>query len=165
RLFPKALECGARSSISISPILGVVIAILMCLDTETLSPKAKQNYFFSLFQDQFLSILEYLMEEKESIQVCEKITKEESEELLKQAKAEKEKMLEEFRQLIQFLEKRKNRLLTQIEAVEMEIAGKRDEHMAKLSEELAALQNNIQEIEQKLLQPPSEFLKVRGLQK
>lgn len=74
-------------------------------------------------------------------------------------------MLEEFRQLIRFLEERKHRLLTQMEAVEMEIAGKRDERLAKLSEKLAALQRNIQEIEQKRQQPPSELLKVRRLQK
>lgn len=46
------------------------------------SKPPKRTIFFSLFQDQFLGILESLMKEKESVQAWEKNTKEESEELL-----------------------------------------------------------------------------------
>lgn len=74
--------------------------------------------------------------------------------------AEKGKTSSAFRQLHQFLEEQEKGLLAQMEAVEKEIARRRDEHQARLSAEVSALDSFIQEMEEKQQQSVSELLKV-----
>nr|XP_056700370.1 E3 ubiquitin-protein ligase TRIM7-like [Euleptes europaea] len=79
-------------------------------------------------------------------------------EFKKTTKAEKEKAVAEFRQLHQFLEQQEKLLLTQMEETEKEIARRREEHLAKLSEELSSLQCLIREMERKCHQADGELL-------
>uniref|UniRef100_A0A670HNR7 B30.2/SPRY domain-containing protein n=1 Tax=Podarcis muralis TaxID=64176 RepID=A0A670HNR7_PODMU len=66
-----------------------------------------------------------------------------------------QKAEEKFRELHQFL-------LNQIKEVEKEIAGRRDEHRARLSRKLSSLERIIQEMEEKSQQPASELLQDVG---
>lgn len=52
--------------------------------------------------------------------------------------------------------------LLQMEELEKEIATRREEHMARLKEELSSLEGLIQQIEQQCRQPAIELLQVRG---
>ncbi|XP_053150138.1 E3 ubiquitin-protein ligase TRIM39-like isoform X2 [Hemicordylus capensis] len=72
--------------------------------------------------------------------------------------AERQKAVAQFRELHQFLEEQETLLLTRIEDMEKEIAGRRDGHMITLSEELSSLDKIIQETEEKCEQTASELL-------
>uniref|UniRef100_A0ABM5FH09 E3 ubiquitin-protein ligase TRIM15-like isoform X2 n=1 Tax=Pogona vitticeps TaxID=103695 RepID=A0ABM5FH09_9SAUR len=81
-----------------------------------------------------------------------------SQHLLKETKAEMEKMKEQFREMSSFLNEQEKLLLAHLEGVEKEIVRKRDEHLAILSEELSSLGGLIQAMDQKCQQPPGELL-------
>ncbi|KAJ7303364.1 hypothetical protein JRQ81_012310 [Phrynocephalus forsythii] len=86
----------------------------------------------------------------------------------KQTKAEMEKMMEkmkeQFRELHSFLNEQEKLLLAELEEVEMEIMRKREEHLARLSEELSSLGGLMRELEEMHQQPPGELLQdVRNL--
>ncbi|XP_077779033.1 tripartite motif-containing protein 10-like [Podarcis muralis] len=70
----------------------------------------------------------------------------------------RQKMKDEFKQLHLFLGKWENQVLKEMEEMEKEITRKLNEQLGWLSRELESLQNIIQELEEKLQQPPSEFL-------
>ncbi|XP_062978501.1 zinc finger protein RFP-like [Elgaria multicarinata webbii] len=110
------------------------------------------------YKDLIRRRLEILREERERILAYKAETEKENKELLKETKAEREKAVAQFRQLRQLLEEQEKLLLTQIEGLEEQIARRRDEHQAKLSEELSSLESLIQELEQKCQQPASELL-------
>ncbi|XP_053152670.1 zinc finger protein RFP-like [Hemicordylus capensis] len=76
----------------------------------------------------------------------------------KQIEAERQKTVEEFIQLRQFLDKQENLLLDQMEEVEKEIERKRDWNLTKLSFEFSCLDNMIMEMEMKCRQPANELL-------
>nr|XP_034959055.1 tripartite motif-containing protein 10-like [Zootoca vivipara] len=76
----------------------------------------------------------------------------------KLTETERQKMVEKFSQLHQFLEEQEKRLLNEIEEMEKEITRRRDEHLATLSKELSSLERSIQEMEEKSQQPASELL-------
>ncbi|XP_053147559.1 zinc finger protein RFP-like isoform X2 [Hemicordylus capensis] len=114
------------------------------------------------YRDQICSCLDTLRKERENILTYRANTEKESQGLLKQTAAEKQKTVAEFRQLRQFLEEREKLLLAQIEDVEKEIAKKRDEQMARLSVELSSLQDLIQEMEEKHQQSASQLLQGIG---
>ncbi|XP_053153049.1 zinc finger protein RFP-like [Hemicordylus capensis] len=86
----------------------------------------------------------------------------ESQELLEQVETSRQKTVAEFKQLHQCLEDQEKRLLAQMEEVEKEIATRREEQVARLSEELASLESVIQEMEKKYQQPASELLQGVG---
>ncbi|XP_062978497.1 E3 ubiquitin-protein ligase TRIM7-like [Elgaria multicarinata webbii] len=102
--------------------------------------------------------LDSLRKERERILAYQADTEKENEDLLAQTKAEREKAVAEFRGLHQFLEGLERLLLAQLEAVEKEIARKREEHLGRLSEELSSLESLIREMEEKCQQPASEFM-------
>ncbi|XP_053147584.1 E3 ubiquitin-protein ligase TRIM7-like isoform X2 [Hemicordylus capensis] len=112
------------------------------------------------YKDLIGSSLNILRKEREKIMVYKETIERESQELLEQTKAEKEKTMAEFRELHQLLEEEEEEklLLAQMEEVEKEVAKKREEQMAKLSEELSSLEQTIQEMEEKCQQPPGELL-------
>ncbi|XP_062978489.1 zinc finger protein RFP-like [Elgaria multicarinata webbii] len=110
------------------------------------------------YKDLIRRRLEILREERERILAYKAETEKENKELLKETKAEREKAVAQFRQLRQLLEEQEKLLLTLIEGLEEEIARRRDEHQAKLSEELSSLESLIQELEEKGQQPASELL-------
>ncbi|XP_078244698.1 E3 ubiquitin-protein ligase TRIM7-like isoform X4 [Pogona vitticeps] len=114
------------------------------------------------YKDLISSRLKLLEEERANILTYKAKTEEESQDLLKQTKAEMEKMKAEFKKLRQFLEDQEKLLMVQMEEVEKEIVRKKHEHLAKLSEELFSLGGLIREMEQKCQQPPEEFLQDVG---
>ncbi|XP_062825393.1 zinc finger protein RFP-like [Anolis carolinensis] len=110
------------------------------------------------YKEKITSYLMSLKKLQEEMGAFKTQTETESQDLLKQTKAGREKTVAAFKQLHQFLEEQEKLLLSQMEEVEKEIESKREEHMANLSEELSGLENIIREMELKCLQPASEFL-------
>uniref|UniRef100_A0ABM5FHF1 RING-type E3 ubiquitin transferase n=1 Tax=Pogona vitticeps TaxID=103695 RepID=A0ABM5FHF1_9SAUR len=116
------------------------------------------------YKDLISSRLKILEKERAKILTYKAKTEEESQNLLKQTKGEMEKTKEWFRELHSFLNEQEKLLLAQLEEVEKEIARKREEHLARLSEELSSLGGLIQEMEHQGQQPPGELLQdVRNL--
>ncbi|XP_060126761.1 E3 ubiquitin-protein ligase TRIM7-like isoform X1 [Zootoca vivipara] len=114
------------------------------------------------YKDQISSCLDNVRKERMKILVLKADTEKESQDLLKQTGAEREKMVAEFRRLHQFLEEQEKLLLVQMAEVEKEIAAKREEHLARLSGELSSLGSLIREMEEKLQEPASELLQDIG---
>ncbi|XP_053150139.1 zinc finger protein RFP-like isoform X3 [Hemicordylus capensis] len=110
------------------------------------------------YKDQFCSFLDLFMKGREKILACKADAEKESQNLLNQIVAERQKAVAQFRELHQFLEEQETLLLTRIEDMEKEIAGRRDGHMITLSEELSSLDKIIQETEEKCEQTASELL-------
>ncbi|XP_062978471.1 tripartite motif-containing protein 10-like [Elgaria multicarinata webbii] len=116
--------------------------------TVLLKEEATQEY-----KDQICGCLETLREKKEKI-LAHKIDMErESQDLLKQMKAEREKTVVQFQQLRRFLEEQEKLLLAQMDEVEKEIESRRKEHMAKISEKLSSMEGTMQEMEEKHQRP------------
>ncbi|XP_062978505.1 E3 ubiquitin-protein ligase TRIM7-like [Elgaria multicarinata webbii] len=110
------------------------------------------------YKDQICSCLETLRKEREKFLVSRADVEKESQDLLKQMEAEREKTVAQFQQLRQFLEEREKLLLVQMNEVEEEIARTRDEHLAKISEKLSSVERTILEMEEKRQQSVSEIL-------
>ncbi|XP_053235396.1 E3 ubiquitin-protein ligase TRIM7-like [Podarcis raffonei] len=110
------------------------------------------------YKDQISSCLDNMRKERKKILVFKADAEKESQDLLKQMQAEREKMVAEFRRLHQFLEEQEKRILAQMAEVEKEIAAKREERLARLSRELSSLDSLIREMEEKLQEPASELL-------
>ncbi|XP_066473226.1 tripartite motif-containing protein 10-like isoform X2 [Tiliqua scincoides] len=110
------------------------------------------------YKDQLCSCLEDLRKEREGILASKAGTEKESHNLLGQIEEKKTTTEAVFNQLHQFLEKQKTFLLSQLEELEKQIATRREEHMAKLVEELSSLEGLIQQMEEKCQQPASELL-------
>uniref|UniRef100_A0A670HM19 Tripartite motif containing 39 n=1 Tax=Podarcis muralis TaxID=64176 RepID=A0A670HM19_PODMU len=118
--------------------------------TVVLEEEAAQEY-----KGLICSHLEILRKERETILAYQADTEKESQDLLVS------KIVEKFRKLYRFLEEQEVDLLNQIEEVEKEIEGRRDEQLARLSRELSSLKKLIQEMEEKSQQAASELLQVR----
>ncbi|XP_032998401.1 zinc finger protein RFP-like [Lacerta agilis] len=110
------------------------------------------------YKELFYSHLEIMRRERENILSYQADTEKESQDILKLTEMERLKAVETFRQLHQFLEEQEKCLLNHVEEVEKEIAGRRDEQLARLSRKLSSLEKIIQEMEEKCQQPPSELL-------
>ncbi|XP_026515467.1 E3 ubiquitin-protein ligase TRIM41-like [Terrapene carolina triunguis] len=110
------------------------------------------------YKDQIQSRLESLKKEREEILSFKSSGEHKSQELLKQLKRERQKIVSDFQQLHQFLKEQERLLLAQLEELNKEIEKRRDEYVAKLSEELSSFSSLITEMEQKCQLPASEFL-------
>ncbi|CAM4619297.1 unnamed protein product, partial [Lepidochelys olivacea] len=75
-----------------------------------------------------------------------------------QTQAERQKILSEFQQLLQFLEEQERLLLARLEKLEKEILKIQNDNASKLSEEISCLSNLISEMEGNGQEPASEFL-------
>ncbi|XP_060126871.1 zinc finger protein RFP-like [Zootoca vivipara] len=113
---------------------------------------------FEEYKGEIRRRLEILRKEREEIMAFQADLDKESKDLLKLTEIERLKAVEKFRQPRQFLEEQEKHLLTHVEEVEKEIAGRRDEQLAKLSRNLSSLERIIQEMEEKGQQPASELL-------
>ncbi|XP_053235566.1 zinc finger protein RFP-like isoform X2 [Podarcis raffonei] len=102
--------------------------------------------------------LEIRRKEREEILAYQAALDKESKDLLKLTETERMKAVAKLRELRQFLEKQEKRLLNDVAEVEKEIAGRRDEQLARLSRKLSSLERIIQEMEEKRQQPASELL-------
>nr|XP_020633740.1 zinc finger protein RFP-like isoform X2 [Pogona vitticeps] len=110
------------------------------------------------YKDLIGSQLELLKKKKERKLACKSKTEAECQNILKCTKEKTQQAVEEFRQMCHFLEEQEKIRLAQLELVEKEIARKRDELLARFSEELSSLGGLIQEMEEKQQQPPEELL-------
>ncbi|CAI5768163.1 E3 ubiquitin-protein ligase TRIM7-like [Podarcis lilfordi] len=110
------------------------------------------------YKDQISRCLDNVRKERKKILMFKADARKESQDLLKQMKAEKGKLVAEIRRMHQFLEEQEKLLLAQMEEVEKEIAAQREEQLARLSRELSSLDSLIQEMEDKLQEPASELL-------
>ncbi|XP_044838493.1 tripartite motif-containing protein 10-like [Mauremys mutica] len=110
------------------------------------------------YQEQIQRHLESLKKERDEILLCKSSGEKTSQELLKQLKTGRQKIVAEFQQLHQFLEEQERLLLAQLEELNKEIEKRRDEYVAKLSEALFSFSSLISEMEQKFQLPASEFL-------
>ncbi|KAL8213253.1 UNVERIFIED_CONTAM: hypothetical protein K2H54_061721, partial [Gekko kuhli] len=110
------------------------------------------------YKDQFCSCLEILKKERERIVARKGDVEKESQGLLKHTEREKQETVGRFWELHTFLEEQEKLLLAQVEEVEKEVAKERDQHLARLSEELSSLESLIQEIEEKSQQPARDLL-------
>ncbi|XP_060095018.1 E3 ubiquitin-protein ligase TRIM7-like [Heteronotia binoei] len=109
------------------------------------------------YKDQFCNCVEILLKERNKILAYKADIVKESQDLLRQTKGERQKVLIKFRQLQKFLEEQEKLFLAQMEEVEKEVARKRDQHLARLSEELSSLESLIREMET-CQQPASSLL-------
>nr|XP_056722317.1 E3 ubiquitin-protein ligase TRIM11-like [Euleptes europaea] len=110
------------------------------------------------YKDQFCNCMDILREEKEKILAYKACIVKESQDLMKQTKGERQEKVTKFRQLHKFLDKQEKLVLAQMEELEKEVARNRDQHLAKLSEELSSLDSLIRKMEEKCQQPASELL-------
>ncbi|XP_066469217.1 zinc finger protein RFP-like [Tiliqua scincoides] len=113
-------------------------------------------------KDQISRSLSILRKERENILVYKVESEKESQDLLKQTEAEREKIATAFRQLHQFLEEQEKLLLAQMEEVVKDIAKEREEHLARLSGELSSFDSLIRELEEKQQQSENELLQNLG---
>uniref|UniRef100_A0A670I031 Uncharacterized protein n=1 Tax=Podarcis muralis TaxID=64176 RepID=A0A670I031_PODMU len=104
------------------------------------------------------SHLKNLRKERETILVYQADVEEKIQDILKLTATERQKAVEKFRQLHQFLEEQEKQLLNQIEEAERDIARKRDEHLARLSGKLSSLENIIKEMKEKSEKPAIQLL-------
>ncbi|XP_015273723.1 PREDICTED: zinc finger protein RFP-like [Gekko japonicus] len=120
--------------------------------------KASQEH-----KDKIFNCLETLRTERENVLVYIADAEGKSQKMLKRTKSGREKVVAEFRTLHHFLNEQEKNLLSQIKETEKEIRRKRDEYLARLSEELSSLESLIQEMEEKSQQSVTELLQdVRG---
>ncbi|XP_065420167.1 tripartite motif-containing protein 10-like [Chrysemys picta bellii] len=110
------------------------------------------------YQEQIRSRLESLKKERDEILSYKSSGENTSQELLKQLETERQKIVAEFQRLRQFLEEQERLLLAQLEELNKEIEKRRDEYVAKVSEELSSFSSLISEMEQKCQQPACDFL-------
>ncbi|CAI5768623.1 finger RFP-like [Podarcis lilfordi] len=113
---------------------------------------------FQEYKGEICRRLGILRKEREEILAHQADLDKESKDLLKLTETERLEIVEKFRELRQFLEEQEEGLLTHVEEVEKEIAGRRDEQLARLSRKLSSLERIIQEMEEKGQQPASELL-------
>nr|XP_056721228.1 zinc finger protein RFP-like [Euleptes europaea] len=111
-----------------------------------------------VYKDKLHHCLQTLKEEKEKILSLKLQIEKPSQDLLKDTAAERQKLLSEFQQLQQFLEKHKQHLLAQLDEVEKQVEKKKAEDAVTFSEEVSRLGALIQELEQKCREPPSGLL-------
>nr|XP_005314252.3 tripartite motif-containing protein 10-like isoform X1 [Chrysemys picta bellii] len=110
------------------------------------------------YQEQIRSRLKILKKERDEILSYKSSGENTSQKLLKQLETERQKIVAEFQQLRQFLEEQERLLLAQLEELNKEIEKRRDEYVAKVSEELSSFSSLISEMEQKCQQPACDFL-------
>ncbi|XP_060095094.1 E3 ubiquitin-protein ligase TRIM39-like [Heteronotia binoei] len=110
------------------------------------------------YKDRFRSYIKALLNEKKEILTYKIYAIREFEELMKRTEAEKQKILEEFKQLHQFLTEQEIFLLAKIQAVARDIGNKRNDKLCTISAELFTLQNSVRQLEEKCQQPDNKLL-------
>ncbi|XP_032997867.1 E3 ubiquitin-protein ligase TRIM11-like [Lacerta agilis] len=112
------------------------------------------------YKGEICNRLEILRKERETILASQADLEKKSQDLLKLTKSEKQRTVEKFRQMCQFLKEQEKCLLNEIEEVEKEIARRRNKQLDRLSRKLSSLERIIQEMEEKRQKPASELLQV-----
>ncbi|XP_065271144.1 E3 ubiquitin-protein ligase TRIM39-like [Emys orbicularis] len=110
------------------------------------------------YKDQILSHLETLKKNRKEVLTFRSNEEKKSQELLKKTETERQKIVSEFQQLRQFLEKQERFQLAQLDETEQDIVKKRDGYIDRLNEEISLLNTLIYELYKKCQQSASEFL-------
>ncbi|CAM4635283.1 unnamed protein product [Caretta caretta] len=110
------------------------------------------------YKEKIQARLKSLREEREKLLRLKVNGEKRSQEYLIQTQAERQKILSEFQQLLQFLEEQERLLLARLEKLEKEIPKIQNDNASKLSEEISCLSNLISEMEGNGQEPASEFL-------
>ncbi|KAJ6653471.1 hypothetical protein lerEdw1_009225 [Lerista edwardsae] len=110
------------------------------------------------------SCLEILMKEKEEVLTSKSNVEKQGHDLIGKIEILRQSTVVAFIGLREFLEEEENRLLAPMEEMSKRIAKKRDEDIARLSQEPPALEKIIQEMEEARNKPPRELLKnIKGM--
>ncbi|CAM5095856.1 unnamed protein product [Natator depressus] len=110
------------------------------------------------YKEKIQAHLKSLREEREKLLRLKVNGEKRSQEYLIQTQAERQKIVSEFQQLLQFLEEQERLLLARLEKLEKEIPKIQNDNASKLSEEISCLSNLISEMKGKGQEPASEFL-------
>ncbi|EMP26091.1 Zinc finger protein RFP [Chelonia mydas] len=110
------------------------------------------------YKEKIQARLKSLREEREKLLRLKVNGEKRSQEYLIPTQAERQKIVSEFQQLLQFLEEQERLLLARLEKLEKEIPKIQNDNASKLSEEISCLSNLISEMEGKGQEPASEFL-------
>nr|XP_056700398.1 E3 ubiquitin-protein ligase TRIM7-like [Euleptes europaea] len=110
------------------------------------------------YKDQFSDRLKLLTTERKKCFAHTLDIEGESQDLLKQTEPERQKIVDEFRKMHEFLEEKEKVLLAQVEEVEKEIAREKYKHLARLSKDYSCLESLIREMQEKIQQPATKFL-------
>ncbi|XP_075768874.1 zinc finger protein RFP-like isoform X2 [Pelodiscus sinensis] len=113
-------------------------------------------------KEQILSRLQRLREERDALRGLESDWDKESERLLRQTDVERQLVGWECKRLRQFLVERERLLLARLGELDEEIGRRREEHAARLGEDISRLSALISELEEKHRQPALELLQGRG---
>ncbi|XP_075768876.1 zinc finger protein RFP-like isoform X4 [Pelodiscus sinensis] len=109
-------------------------------------------------KEQILSRLQRLREERDALRGLESDWDKESERLLRQTDVERQLVGWECKRLRQFLVERERLLLARLGELDEEIGRRREEHAARLGEDISRLSALISELEEKHRQPALELL-------
>ncbi|XP_075768858.1 uncharacterized protein LOC142821532 isoform X2 [Pelodiscus sinensis] len=109
-------------------------------------------------KEQILSCLQRLREERDALRGLESDWAEESERLLRQTDVERQLVGWECERLRKFLAERERLLLARLGELDKEIGRRREEHAARLGEDISRLSTLISELEEKCRQPALELL-------
>ncbi|XP_075772585.1 zinc finger protein RFP-like isoform X2 [Pelodiscus sinensis] len=109
-------------------------------------------------KEQILSRLQRLREKRDALRGLESDWAEESERLLRQTDVERQLVGWECERLRKFLAERERLLLAQLGELDKEIGRRREEHAARLGEDISRLSTMISELEEKCRQPALELL-------
>ncbi|XP_075768590.1 zinc finger protein RFP-like [Pelodiscus sinensis] len=109
-------------------------------------------------KEQILSRLQRLREERDALRGLESDWAKESERLLRQTDVERQLVGWECQRLRQFLAERERLLLARLGELDEEIGRRREEHAARLGEEISRLSALILELEETCRQPALELL-------
>ncbi|XP_006032374.1 zinc finger protein RFP-like isoform X2 [Alligator sinensis] len=110
------------------------------------------------YKEKLQAHLKTLRKRKEKLLGLKQTGEGKIQESLKQAGAERQKIVSEFQKLHQLLQEQEQLLLAQLGELEKEVAKMQKEKDTKLSEEISHLNELISEMEVKCQQPASEFL-------
>ncbi|XP_075773452.1 zinc finger protein RFP-like isoform X2 [Pelodiscus sinensis] len=110
------------------------------------------------FQEKLQAQLKTLRAEREKLLGLKVSREETSQKYLKRTQVERQKIVAEFQQLRQFLEKQERFLLAQLQKLDKELVRLQTDTVTKLSEQISRLSKRIRELEGKCQKPASEFL-------
>uniref|UniRef100_A0A6J0VJQ1 Zinc finger protein RFP-like n=1 Tax=Pogona vitticeps TaxID=103695 RepID=A0A6J0VJQ1_9SAUR len=113
---------------------------------------------FEEHKETILDHLEFLRKEREEILSCKLEKENGSQNLLKEVEVERQKIVAEFKELHQYLEKIETFLLTKLESLDYDIKDVRNKIVATLSHEISSVDKLIKEMEEKHGQLEDEFL-------
>ncbi|KAM9119042.1 E3 ubiquitin-protein ligase TRIM39-like [Pangshura tecta] len=112
------------------------------------------------YKEKIQAHLETLREEREKLLGFKATGEGKCQTYLIQTQTERQKIVSEFQQLQQFLQKQERLLLARLENLEKEILKIQNDNVTKLSEEISCLSDQISELEGKCQKPANEFLQV-----